>query len=77
MLRAQRHLEECAQNAHDLFFCCRDKTEIALCPPLSGRLNKRYFPQSGMTQQEVVVATAKRVGLAMPEQSEQPPTTPQ
>lgn len=29
-------------------------------------LNERYFPQSGMTDKEVVAATAARVGLAMP-----------
>ena len=31
-------------------------------------LNARYFPQSGMTQKEVVAATAARVGLQMPKQ---------
>lgn len=30
-------------------------------------LNKRYFPLSGKSQQEVVEATAARVGLRMPE----------
>ena len=29
-------------------------------------LNKRYFPLSGKSQQEVVAATAARVGLSMP-----------
>jgi hypothetical protein len=29
-------------------------------------LNVRYFPQSGKSQQEVVAATAARVGLQMP-----------
>ena len=30
-------------------------------------LNARYFPQSGMSEKEVVAATAARVGLRMPE----------
>mgnify|MGYP002838199074 CR=1 FL=1 len=29
-------------------------------------LNERYFPLSGKSQQEVVAATAARVGLSMP-----------
>ena len=29
-------------------------------------LNMRYFPQSGMTEKEVVAATAARVGFRMP-----------
>ena len=29
-------------------------------------LNERYFPSSGMTPQEVVTATAARVGFKMP-----------
>lgn len=33
-------------------------------------LNERYFPQSGMSQQEVVAATAARVGFRMPKPSE-------
>ena len=34
-------------------------------------LNVRYFPQSGMTQQEIVAATAARVGLRMPKSGEE------
>ena len=30
-------------------------------------LNARYFPQSGMSEREVVAATAARVGLRMPD----------
>lgn len=38
-------------------------------------LNEKYFPQSGMSQQEVVAATAARVGFRMPQQAgESPPT---
>ena len=33
-------------------------------------LNARYFPQSGMTDKEVVEATAARVGFRMPKESE-------
>ena len=29
-------------------------------------LNLRYFPQSGMTEREIIEATAKRVGFNMP-----------
>ena len=29
-------------------------------------LNMRYFPQSGMTEREVIEATARRVGFNMP-----------
>ena len=32
-------------------------------------LNARYFPQSGMTEKEVVEATAARVGFRMPKES--------
>mmetsp|Transcript_29324 Transcript_29324/g.75602 ORF Transcript_29324/g.75602 Transcript_29324/m.75602 type:complete len:89 (+) Transcript_29324:101-367(+) len=35
-------------------------------------LNERYFPQSGMSQQEVVAATAARVGFQMPKQATDP-----
>ena len=31
-------------------------------------LNLRYFPQSGMTDQEMIAATAARVGFQMPKQ---------
>ena len=34
-------------------------------------LNEKYFPQSGMTQQEIIEATAKRVGLNMPKTYEE------
>jgi len=33
-------------------------------------LNEKYFVQSGMTQQEIVAATAARVGFRMPKQAE-------
>ena len=29
-------------------------------------LNLKYFPQSGMTEKEIIEATAKRVGFNMP-----------
>ena len=35
-------------------------------------LNERYFPLSGKSQQEVVAATAARVGLRMPETNHTP-----
>ena len=35
-------------------------------------LNQRYFPLSGKTQQEVVAATAARVGLRMPKAADGP-----
>jgi hypothetical protein len=33
-------------------------------------LNERYFPQSGMTPQEVVESTAARVGFRLPKQAD-------
>ena len=39
-------------------------------------LNERYFPQSGMTQQEVVAATAARVGFRMPKATENAQDSP-
>ena len=33
-------------------------------------LNERYFPQSGMSEKEVVAATAARVGFQMPKEVE-------
>ena len=36
-------------------------------------LNERYFPLSGKSQQEVVAATAARVGFSMPK-TNQPPS---
>lgn len=35
-------------------------------------LNARYFPTSGMSQQEVVAATAARVGFRMPKSDANP-----
>lgn len=35
------------------------------------QLNEKYFPQSGMTQAEVVAATAARVGFRMPKAADE------
>ena len=43
-------------------FLLRSQQELA-------ELNERYFPQSGMSQQDIVKATAARVGLAMPKET--------
>ena len=39
-------------------------------------LNAKYFPQSGMSEQEVVAATAARVGLQLPKSEPPPEPTP-
>ena len=39
-------------------------------------LNAKYFPQSGMSEQEVVEATAARVGLRLPKAEPPPEPSP-
>lgn len=39
-------------------------------------LNERYFPTSGMSEKEVIAATAARVGFRMPKQVEGAPPPP-